>query len=162
RFGAEVGRRLDQAMGRVAEVITPLHPEPEAMASWAFNDPIDRHDIVVKVLDLLLERLQAILEARHCGARLVECVFEPEDAEARRFEGSLRRPARPAGYLSSLMRLRLEQVRLQAPIRAMSVRAVVLERLSNDQPGLFDAGEADEAALGQLLDSLTSRLGRDV
>ena len=39
----------------------------------------------------------------------------------------------------------------------MCVRAVVLERLPEEQPSLFDAGEG---ALAQLLDSLASRLGR--
>jgi protein ImuB len=161
RFGPEVGWRLDQAMGKVAEVIVPLHPQPEATASWAFDDPVERHEIVVKVLDLLLERLQAILEKRHCGARLVECILEQEDAGSQRFECSLSRPAQTASYLSGLMQTRLEQMRMTGPIRAMCVRAVVLERLPSDQPGLFDAGEASESALAQLLDSLASRLGRD-
>jgi protein ImuB len=162
RFGPEVGLRLDQAMGRVAEVVVPFHPRPEAMASWAFDEPIDRYEIVTKVLDRLLERLQAILEERRCGARLVECVLELEDAAVQRFECSLSRPAQTAGYLSGLLRTRLEQIRVQAPIRAMCVQAVVLERMADEQPGLFDAGEASAGMLAQLLDSLASRLGRDV
>ena len=162
RFGPEVGLRLDQLSGQVAEVIAPFHPQPDATASWAFDDPIDRHEVVVKVLDLLLERLQAILEKRHLGTRLVECVFELDGAETQRFECSLSRPAQTASYLSPLVRTRLEQIRVQAPIRAMSVRAVVLEPLADEQPSLFDAGEASEAALAHLLDSLVSRLGRDV
>jgi protein ImuB len=48
---------------------------------------------------------------------------------------------------------------VDAPVRAMSVRAVALERFADEQPSLFDAGS--EAALAQLLDSLTSRLGKD-
>jgi protein ImuB len=161
RFGSEVGLRLDQATGQVAEVIVPLHPQPDATASWAFDDPIDRHEIVVKVLDILLERLQTILEKRRCGVRLVECVFELEDAPAQRFECSLSRPAQTASYLSGLLRTRLEQIRVAAPIRAMCVRAAVLERMPQEQPSLFEH-EADEGALAQLLDSLASRLGRDV
>jgi protein ImuB len=161
RFGPEVGLRLDQATGRVAEVIVPLHPQLDATASWAFDDPIDRHVIVVKVLDILLQRLQTILEIRRCGVRLVECVFELEDAAAQRFECSLSRPAQTASYLSGLLRTRLEQIRVAAPIRAMCVRAAVLERMPQEQPSLFER-EADEGALAQLLDSLASRLGRDV
>ena len=157
RFGSEVGLRLDQAAGCVAEVIAPFHPQPDAVASWAFDDPVERHEIVAKVLDILLERLQAILEQRHCGTRLVECVLEQEDAATQRFECSLSRPAQTASYLSGLLRTRLEQVRVQAPIRAMCVRGVVFERMPDEQPNLFDAGEG---SLAQLLDSLASRLGR--
>ena len=161
RFGAEVSLRLDQATGKVAEVIVPLHPQPDAAASWTFDDPVDRHEIVVKVLDILLERLQTVLEKRRRGVRLVECVFELEDAPAQRFECSLSRPAQTASYLSGLVRTRLEQIRVAAPIRAMCVRAAVLERMPEEQPSFFEH-EADEGALAQLLDSLASRLGRDV
>ena len=160
RFGTEVGLRLDQMTGRAAEVIAPFHAQPEAAASWVFDEPVDRHAIVLKVLDILLDRLQTILENRHCGTRLVECVLELDAAEAQRFECSLTRPARTASYLSSLLRTRLEQMRVEAPVRAMCVRAVVVERLADEQPNLFDH-EANEAALAQLLDSLASRLGRD-
>lgn len=161
RFGPEVSLRLDQAMGRVAEVITPFHGQPEAAASWAFEEPVERRDVVAKVLDLLLERLQAILEQRCCGTRLVECTLEQEGAESQRFECSLSRPARMATYLRSLLHIRLEQIRVQAPIRAMCLRALVLERIPDEHRNLFDAdGAENDAALAQLLDSLVSRLGR--
>jgi protein ImuB len=86
-------------------------------------------------------------------------VLEPDGAQTQRFECSLSRPARTANYLSPLLRLKLEQIRVDAPVRAMSVRAVALERFADEQPNLFDAGS--DAALAQLLDSLTTRLGKD-
>ncbi len=159
RFGPEVGLRLDQLTGRAREVIAPIHPEPEATASWVFDDPVERHDILVKVFDLLLERLQTILEQRRAGTRLIECTLELDGVETQRFECSLSRPAQTARYLSGLLRLKLEQIRVAAPIRALCVRAAVLERCADEQPSLFDAG--CEIALSQLLDSLTSRLGND-
>ena len=163
RFGGEVSLRLDQARGRAAEVIVPYRGQPEAAASWAFDDPVERREIVAKVLDLLLERLQAILEKRCCGTRLVECTLEQEGADAQRLECSLSRPARTAAYLRPLLRLRLEQWRVQAPIRAIRLRALVLERIPDEHRNLFDAdGGDDEASLAELLDSLVSRLGRNV
>jgi protein ImuB len=162
RFGPEVSLRLDQAMGRAAEVITPFHEQPEAAASWAFDDPVERRETVAKVLDLLLERLQAVLEKRCCGTRLVECTLEQEGADSQRFECSLSRPARMANYLRPLLHARLDHLRVQGPIRAMCVRALMLERMPDEQRTLFDAdGAGNEAALAQLLDSLVARLGRD-
>ena len=162
RFGAEVSLRLDQAMGRAAEVIAPFHEQVDAAASWVFDDPVERREIVAKVLDLLLERLQAILEKRCCGTRLVECTLEQDGADSQRFECSLSRPARSAAYLRPLLHLRLEQIRVQAPIRAVCVRALVLEQIPDEQRHLFDTeGAEDESALASLLDSLVSRLGRD-
>ena len=162
RFGSEVSLRLDQALGRAAEVIAPLHEQPEASASWAFDDPVERHEVVAKVLDLLLERLQAILEKRCCGTRLVECTLEQAGTDSQRFECSLSRPARLANYLRPLLHARLDHVRVQGSIRAMRVRALVLERIPDEQRNLFDAEEGEnETALAQLLDSLVARLGRD-
>ena len=162
RFGREVGWRLDQAMGRVAEVIVPIHPRPEAAASWAFDDPVDRQDIIATILDRLLDRLQAVLQKRCCGTRLVECLLELDDATVQRFECSLSRPAQTAAYLRGLMHARLAQIRVPAPIRGMCVRAAVLECIGDEQPGLFDDGQSNAAALAQLLDSLASRMGREV
>jgi protein ImuB len=161
RFGPEVRLRLDQALGHAAEVIVPFHDQPEAAASWAFDEPVERRDVIAKVLDILLDRLQAILEIRCIGTRLVECTLEQEGADSQRFECSLSRPARTTAYLRPLLHTRLEQVRVQAPVRAMSLRAVVLERIPDEQRNLFDADDADnETALAQLLDSLVSRLGK--
>jgi protein ImuB len=162
RFGLEVNLRLDQVMGRIAEVFTPFHEQPEASASWAFDEPVECREMVAKVLDLLLERLQVILEKRCCGTRLLECTLEQEAAESQRFECSLSRPTRMANYLRPLLRTRLEQMRVQAPIRAMCLRALVLERIPDEQRHLFDAeGAENEMVLSQLLDSLASRLGRN-
>ena len=162
RFGPEVSLRLDQALGRAAEVIAPFHEQPEASASWAFDDPVERREVVTKVLDLLLERLQAILEKRCCGTRLVECTLEQAGTDSQRFECSLSQPARMANYLRPLLHVRLDQLRVQGPIRAMRVRALVLERIPDEQRNLFDAeGEGNETALAQLLDSLVARMGRD-
>ena len=159
RFGGEVGLRLDQAFGRAAEVITPYHAQPEATASWAFDEPLDRHDMLLHVLHRLLDRLEGILEERRMGTRLIECVLEPDGAEAQRVECSLSKPARTASYLRPLLHARVESMRVDAPIRAICVRALVLERIADEQPGLFEAGS--DLGLAQLLDSLASRLGKD-
>jgi protein ImuB len=160
RFGAEVGLRLDQAIGLAPEVIVPFHDQPEAAASWVFDDPVERREAVAQAVDLLLERLQAVLEKRCRGTRLLECTLEQEGAETQRFECSLSQPARTASYLRPLLQARLEQVRVQAPVRAICVRALVLEQMADEPAALFDAdGAGSEAALAHLLDSLASRLG---
>ncbi len=162
RFGVEIRMRLDQALGQAAEVITPFHALPDAVAGWMFEDPVERREILAQVLDLLLERLQAILEKRCCGTRLLECTFEQEGMDAHVFECSLSRPARAAAYLRPLLKVRLEQQRLQAPVIAICLRALVLERMPDEQRELFDAEGADnEKTLAHFLDSLVSRLGRD-
>jgi protein ImuB len=109
----------------------------------------------------LLERLQAILQKRCCGTRLVECTLEEETGHAQRFECSLSRAAQTATYLRPLLHVRLEQLRLQAPVRAMRVRALVLERMPHEQRDLFEMDGSDGVVLPQLLDSLVARLGRD-
>jgi protein ImuB len=162
RFGTEISMRLDQAMGQAAEVIAPFHDLPEAVAGWTFDDPVERREILAKVLGLLLERLQSILEKRCCGTRLVECTLEQEGGDSQVFECSLSRPARAAAYLRPLLDMRLEQLRVQEPIVAICLRALVLERMPEEQRELFDLECAgNQEALAHFLDSLVSRLGRD-
>ncbi len=162
RFGTEVVRQLDRALGDVAEVIVPYHAQPETVACCAFDFGIDRHDVVARALDDLLVRLEAILERRGQGARLFECVLRQEDGESPRIECQLSRPMRDAKYIGQWLRVRFEQVRLTAPVMGIELRAVSAETLKPTCPDLFDGEAHDQAeALAHLLDQLTTQLGKD-
>src|SRR5207253_2380491 len=51
RFGPVVLQRLDQAMGRVPEVIVPIGAVPELRASFALEYPTDRRTELLQVVD---------------------------------------------------------------------------------------------------------------
>ena len=129
RFGAEVLRRLDQALGRLPEVIVPHQPPRPVQASCSFTYATDRISVLQHALDHLLERIEALLRRRNRGARKLECWLYPEALTRTppvpvRLEIGLFRPSASARHLSKLLRARLERVRLAEPIVRLCVRVV--------------------------------------
>ncbi len=162
RFGPLVLLRLDQALGRLPEVIVPHGPAPEIQERFTWEYPTDRRDAVLLVLDQLTERLQEALARRRQGARQVECVLHHEGAPPRRIAVGLSRPSRSPRHLSLLLRTRLEDVRIEGPVAAVSLRVVLAERLADTQGDLLDTEpRSDGEGLARLTDHLSNQLGRE-
>jgi protein ImuB len=160
RFGPIVLQKLDQAMGRSPEVITPHLLLSEAEAYYSFDYPTDRVELLHCTLDLLAENIHVILESRNQGARQVECWLYHEAAEPTRLEVSLFRPSRSPLHIGNLLRIRLEQLRLSEPVSALRLRVPVAEFLSDNQTEFLDTQQwQDERTLSALIDRLSSRLG---
>ena len=70
RYGQNFVRRIDQALGREDEPITPRLPVPAAMAEQRFPDPIGREEDVLGTIEHLARELDRVLERRGEGARL--------------------------------------------------------------------------------------------
>ena len=72
RFGPEVLRRLDQALGRVPEPVSPARPEPVLALRLGFPEPIGTAEDVLAGLDRLLaplaDRLAEAGQGRAAGA----------------------------------------------------------------------------------------------
>jgi protein ImuB len=160
RFGPLVLRRLDQALGRLAEVIAPHDPHPEIQEHITLEYPTDRLDALGQLLDELAERLQETLASRHQGARQVECLLHHEGSPPTRIVVSLSRPSRSPRHLSVLLRTRLEETRVEGPVSAVRLRVIASERLV-DVPADLLALEPppDRDGLAQLIDCLSNHLG---
>ena len=68
RFGTHFVRRIDQALGREDEPITPRLPLPFALAEQRFPEPIARESDVLSTIEKLGHRLSTVLEQRGEGA----------------------------------------------------------------------------------------------
>ena len=66
RFGPELGRRLDQAMGRLAEPIAPLRPAELVEVRRAFAEPIGAAETIARYIGKLV--VDALREARTARA----------------------------------------------------------------------------------------------
>jgi protein ImuB len=161
RFGSLVLRRLDQALGRLPEVLIPHRFLPEVQAGLNFDYPTDRLEVLHQVLDQLTEEIYQALRRRNWGARQVKCTLYHEAAPPVTVEVGLYRPSRCPRYLATLVRTRLEQVRLAEPICAMRLSVPMAETLPETQGEMFDSGRYDEESLHLLIDRLSSRLGRE-
>ena len=91
-------RRLDQALGREDEPITPRLPVPSAMAEQRFPEPIALEGDVLGTIEHLARELGRVLERRGEGARLLQVALFRADGKVHRLEvgtgAPLRDPAR--------------------------------------------------------------------
>ncbi len=165
RFDASFLRRLDQALGREDEPITPKRPAPSYMAEQHFAEPIARERDVLGTIARLSIRLGYAMEARGEGARLIELALFRTDGKVHRLAVGAGAPVHEANRISRLFADRLaglgeacdpgfgyDLVRLSAP---------VTERCAPVQTSLAaDHGAADHAGeLGHLVDRLGARFG---
>jgi protein ImuB len=166
RFGDLVPRRLDEATGRAGAPIGAL-PEPRRwIARHGFTEPIARLDILQAVLDRLLGRLIAELEAAGQGARRLALSLFRADGRVERVTVASHAPSCDAVHLSRLFALRLENlgVGLFDPETGRGIEAIALDLaetapLMADQVAFAAPGRRARAPLAPVLDRLGARLG---
>ena len=162
RLGPMVLERLDQALGRLPEILVPHRPSPMVEAAFALEYATDHRDAIDYVLGQLTKSVCRILEDRSVGARQVECWLHHEVARPTRLELGLYRPSRSPTHLRMLFRARFERVAIDEPVCAISLRVPVAVPLDAAQCEIFDTDTArDDGELARLVDELSNRLGRE-
>jgi len=110
RFGAELLRRLDQALGRAPEPLVAIEPWAPVGATMEFEGVVAALEALWGVLRHLIGQLVADLARRGCGARRVDVEFRRPHAPAVRKSILLSRPSRDPENLFNLFRCALEEV----------------------------------------------------
>ena len=157
RFGAGVLQRLDQAVGRVAEPITPVTPPETPQARMAFAEPLLTAESFCAVIARLVRRVCRTLEHAGLGARHMDLVFERVDGTLQAIRIGTARPSRDARHLARLLEEQVETVDPGLGVDAMRLAVPFAEPLAFTQAANLAAEpEADVAAL---VDLLANRLG---
>lgn len=159
RFGSECVEHLDRLRGHAPEVL-PLHQPPthfdlriefghETASSTALLFPLRR----------LLGDLAACLAGRDRGVQRFRLVLDHEDHADTEVVVGLLAPERDPARLFELARLRLEQVRLPAPVRGLRVVATELPPFVPDGRDLLDVRTQQQMDWPALCERLRARLG---
>src|SRR5690606_35249721 len=93
RIGPEVAERLDQALGRLPEPVSPATPDPVFALRLTLPEPIGLEADVLAGVDRLLTPLCERLQAAGQGARRVQLTLLRTDGRSLRHEVALMRPA---------------------------------------------------------------------
>jgi protein ImuB len=161
RFGAQFVRRIDQALGRDDEPITPRLPLPAAMAEQRFADPIALERDVLGTIERLAGKLGTLLERRGEGARLLQAALFRTDGKVFRIEIGTSEPLREAARIRHLFADRLgvigDEVDPGFGYDMLRLAALVTERCEPAQTGLATPDHAVE--LAHLIDRLGARFG---
>jgi protein ImuB len=128
-FGSVLARRLDQALGRLAEPITPARPVAPLRARLAFVEPIATVEAAGLSLRNLLVDLAGALEARGLGVRRLELAVYRADGAVRRLPTDIEPALREPDALHRLMAPHLDKLGLDAGVEIMVLSAAQVEPL---------------------------------
>ncbi|HET7912584.1 MAG TPA: DNA polymerase Y family protein [Pseudolabrys sp.] len=161
RFGPEVLRQLDRALGHEHEPLTPRLPVAPYVAEQRFPEPIGREEDVLAITVRLARRLQFALEQGGDGVRRIELSLFRTDGVVRHIAAGTSRPLRDPEDIRALFVERLAALAdtLDPGFGFDMVRlsVLVVEPCPPEQIGI--AGGEEAAELCRLIDRLSARLG---
>jgi len=130
RFGTPVGQRLDQAIGRLEEPISPRRPAPRHIVRFSFAEPVIDEAAILAALTRLAPALCRGLEAEGLGARRLTIALYRVDGTVRELTVGTARPGREPAALLRLFAPQLETVDAGFGIETVTLAASVAEPLS--------------------------------
>ncbi|MGA2567625.1 MAG: DNA polymerase Y family protein [Pseudolabrys sp.] len=161
RFGTELLRQLDRALGAEHEPLNPRLPVTPYVAEQRFPEPIAREEDVLAVIARLAARLQFALERRGDGARRLELTLFRTDGEVRRIAAGCSHPLRDPAQIRALFVERLTALSDEFDpgfgFDMARLSVLVAEPAPPEQIGI--GGGEDDAEVARLVDRLSARLG---
>jgi protein ImuB len=161
RFGKGLVLRLDQALGRLEEPISPRLPVPAAIAEQRFPDPIAREEDVLGTVEYLARQLSGVLERRGEGARLIQLALFRADGKVHRLQIGTGSPLRDPARMRKLFEDRLAVLGDACDpgfgFDMVRLAALVTERCDPPQTGLAASDDGED--LAHLIDRLGARFG---
>jgi protein ImuB len=174
RLGDALLMRLDQALGRVGEPITPRRPPTSYAVRRDFAEPLLVPEALGAVLDRLLPRLCRLLERDGRGARKLAYTLYRIDGSVAAAAIGTSQPARDPAHLAALFAPRLETLDPDPGIETLILEATETAPFTADQRELLVDSpdyllvenplvehQTADPALTALIDRLANRLGPD-
>lgn len=158
RFGPLLLQRLDQALGTIAEPLSPRQPPIAYRAVIAFPEPISEPAGIAATVDRLLQDLCEQLARRDQGGRRFDLIAYRCDGTTDGLRIGTGTPSRDPAHLARLFAEKIEKIAPGFGIDAMALAAPVVEPLPARQAPLA-AHDAVSVDLTQLFDVLGTRLG---
>jgi protein ImuB len=161
RFGKGLIEALDLLLGQRPDTLTAYQPPDRFDARIDFGCEINHHQGLLFPLRRMLGDLAAHLAARDGGVErfVIRCVHM--DAAPSDLRIGLLSPERDAQALFDVAKLRLEQLRLPAPVLELEIHADRLPPFIPESVDLLDARTANTLPWPQLIERLRARLGEE-
>ncbi len=157
RFGPELCRRIDQALGAVAEPIEALRPAGVIEVRRAFAEPIGAAETIARYIGKLVAQLCLALEEKGLGLRRMDLICARVDTHAQTVRIGLAAPQRDGTRLTRLLCDKIETIDPGFGIEIMTLTATLTEPLAPRQASsLLEPAAPD---LSGLVDVLANRVG---
>ncbi|HRP10271.1 MAG TPA: DNA polymerase Y family protein [Terricaulis sp.] len=165
RAGEHALLRLDQALGRASEALSPRRPAPPVFALRRFLEPLFSVETILEATQRLCLDVIEKLERRGAGARRLHLHLFGVDGKDRVIEIGVSHPECALKPLLRLFREKLdraaENLDAEFGIEAARLDVVQLERITPEAAALV-AGEKPAASaedVAAIVDVLSARLG---
>lgn len=164
RFGPLLLKRLDQALGREEEPVSPRLPVSDLSVERRLADPIGRQEDIEICIEQLSKSLRLDLEKRgQAGQEFMLMLFRM-DGVVRRIMIGLSAPSRDAKRIRALFSQKLAAIYDESDagtgfetIRLSVIQAVFESEVQNS----FVDGSDVQTNMHQFADQITARLGKD-
>ena len=158
RFGPELGRRLDQVLGRIGEPIDPVRSPDLIEVRQIFGEPIGAAETIARYTGNLVVQLCRVLEAKGLGAKRLDLLFHRVDNRIEAVRVGTALPVRDVKRLTRLLCDKIETVDPGFGIEIMRLAATLAEPLAPRQM-ISSLTEEPEADVTGLIDTLANRVG---
>jgi len=176
RFGEGVMHRLDQALGREDEPLSPRRPVVPHRVRQDFTEPISSCEAIAATARRLLDELAGVLEADVLGARRLELALYRSDGKVERIEVDTSAPVREPSHLMRLLDKPLDALDAGFGFDSMTLAASLCQLLTSAQLTIdpqplsqvsttvataqkFFTQEDGNGEVSRLIDRLGGRLG---
>lgn len=160
RFGRDVYRRLDQALGFAPEAIEPIFPARVPRARRALLEPIATAEAFAQVIHDLVRDLVGQLVTDGTGARRIDCYFHRVDGHIQAIRVGTAAPSRDAKHLTKLLAAKIETIEPGLGVEVMMLVAPLVEPLGARQTEVMATGSKRGPDLAALVDALANRFGQ--
>ena len=158
RFGPELVRRLDMAIGKLTETIEAARPAGIIEVRWPFAEPIAVAETIARYIGKIAHRLCSALERKGVGARRLDLICHRVDGRAQAIRVGTASPLRDPKRMSRLLGDKIETIDPGFGIEMMCLAASVVEPVAQRQM-VFSLIEETEPDVSDLIDLLANRVG---
>lgn len=159
RFGPDLILRLDQAIGKQNEDISPINSPPHYGMRLTLPEPIGLLNDVMAGTERLLEQLCAKLKAQDMGARTLCMTLRRVDQEHQEVELRLARAMHDPKRILTLFERGLSKVEAGFGIDQLRLNATQVEALPPKQ--IINPSNRSKEKLDDLISRIGARIGLD-
>lgn len=166
RYGLELIRRIDQALGYVSETIEPMRTQPVPQVEREFDGPVTQIEAIEITVRELLQPLCDLMRSQERGVRRLMLTLHRVDTHPRTQHATitLSAPNRDPKHLWSLLAPKVERLHMGFGVECVTLTVTRSAKLPHEQIENWPGAASDAMAarsLGELIDTLAGRLGED-
>lgn len=158
RFGPLLGRRLDEALGLIGELIDPLRPAELIAVQRGFAEPISNPETIARYLGKLVVAVCEQMVDRGLGARRLDLICTRVDSHAQAVRIGTATPVRDVKRLTRLLVEKIETIDPGFGVEVMTLAVPLAEPFAERQVATSLVEEA-EPDVADLIDTLANRVG---